>query len=52
MNIHAYLVAYSFIFLSLFSIMSVKGAKSIKLSFFDLTPSVVINESKHENIKQ
>ena len=32
--------------------MSVEGAKSIKPSFLDLTPSTVAYQKKHKNIKQ
>ena len=52
MNTNAYLYGDYIIFLWLFSIMSVEGAKSIKPSFFhDLTPSTVTYEKKHKNIK-
>ena len=52
MNTNAYLYGDYIIFLWLFSIMSVEGAKSIKPSFLDLKPSTVTYEKNHKNIKQ
>ena len=52
MNTNAYLDGDYIIFLWLFSIMAVEGAKSIKPSFLDLKPSTVTYEKNHKNIKQ
>ena len=50
MNTNVSLDGDYIIFLCLFSIMAVEGAKSWKLGFIDLAPSTAIIENNHKNI--